>query len=72
MRRIKIETKMMRRKMNRKMNTEESMERMDMLIKRMKTKIMRLKMISTTRTLSLSFFPSCSSNGMQLFRCNQT
>ena len=50
MRRIKIETKMMRRKMNRKMNTEESMERMDMLIKRMKTKIMRLKMVSTTKT----------------------
>ena len=50
MRRIKIETKMKRRKMNRKMNTEESMERMDMLIKRMKTKIMRLKMVSTTRT----------------------
>ena len=50
MRRIKIETKMKRRKMDRKMNTEESMERMDMLIKRMKTKIMRLKMVSTTRT----------------------
>ena len=50
MRRIKIETKMKRRKMNRKMNTEESMERMDMLIKRMKTKIMRLKMVSSTRT----------------------
>ena len=46
MRRIKIETKMKRRKMN----TEESMERMDMLIKRMKTKIMRLKMVSSTRT----------------------
>jgi hypothetical protein len=50
MRRIKIEIKMKRRKMNRKINTEESMERMDMLIKRMKTKIMRLKMVSTTRT----------------------
>ena len=50
MRRIKIETKMKRRKMDRKMNTEESMERMDMLIKRMKTKIMRLKMVSSTRT----------------------
>ena len=50
MRRIKIDTKMKRRKMNRKMNTEESMERMDMLIKRMKTKIMRLKMVSSTRT----------------------
>ena len=50
MRRIKIEIKMKRRKMNRKINTEESMERMDMLIKRMKTKIMRLKMVSSTRT----------------------
>lgn len=50
LRRIKIETKIKRKKMNRKMNTEESMERMDMLIKRMKTKIMRLKMVSTTRT----------------------
>jgi hypothetical protein len=68
MRRIK-RVKMTKKK---KMNTKESMERKDILIKILKTTKKSLKMVSTTRTLSLSSFPSCSSNGMQLFRCNQT
>ncbi len=61
-----------RRKMIRKMNMGESMETRERPNKIMKRIIMRLKMVSTTRTSSLSSFPSCSSNGMQRYRWSQT
>jgi len=61
-----------RRKMNSIMNMEESMERKEMPNRIMKMKVMTLIMVSTTKTSSLSSFLSCSSNGMQISRCNLT
>ena len=69
--RMKKMRKRKRRKMIRKMNMGEIMETRKMPNKIMRRIIMRLKMVSTTRTSSLSSFPSCSSNGMQRSRCSQ-